>query len=78
MSLTQGVSPAMFAEIAPQRVCMTLLPLGYDLGMGLLGGTAPLTASYIISETGLTKLPWKIWHTTSSGPNFPRKMWGRC
>jgi MHS family proline/betaine transporter-like MFS transporter len=68
VSLFNGVFPAMMAEMVPLRVRMTLLSLGYGLGMGLFGGTAPLVATLFIQWSGnITAPAWYMMFSAGLG-----------
>ncbi|GEO26510.1 MFS transporter [Alicyclobacillus acidoterrestris] len=43
--------PAALAEIFPTRVRNSSLSIGYNIGVALFGGTAPMIATYLISST---------------------------
>jgi len=47
-----GALPAAMAELTPWRVRCTVLSVGYNVGMALLGGTTPLVATWLIARTG--------------------------
>jgi len=45
------------AELAPWRLRCTVLSVGYNLGVALLGGTTPLVAEWLLARTGLAMAP---------------------
>jgi len=47
-----GALPAAMAELTPWRVRCTVLSVGYNVGMALLGGTTPLVGTWLIARTG--------------------------
>lgn len=47
-----GALPALLAEISPPRVRVTLMSLAYNVVLGIVGGTAPMVAAYLVSRTG--------------------------
>jgi MHS family proline/betaine transporter-like MFS transporter len=47
-----GALPAAMAELTPWRVRCTVLSVGYNVGMALLGGTTPLVATWLLARTG--------------------------
>ena len=47
-----GALPALLAEISPARVRVTLMSLAYNVVLGIVGGTAPMVAAYLVSRTG--------------------------
>lgn len=52
-----GTLPAAMAELAPWRVRCTVLSVGYNIGIALLGGTTPLVAAWLVARTGMTLSP---------------------
>jgi MFS transporter, MHS family, proline/betaine transporter len=52
-----GLMPATMAELAPWRVRCTVLSIAYNMGMAVLGGTTPLVAAWLVSETGFKLAP---------------------
>lgn len=57
LALFAGGLPAAMAELAPWRVRCTVLSVGYNVGIALLGGTTPLVATWLVSRTGVTLSP---------------------
>jgi MHS family proline/betaine transporter-like MFS transporter len=52
-----AVLPAAMAELAPWRVRCTVLSVGYNISLALLGGTTPMVAAWLVSRTGFTLAP---------------------
>jgi len=50
-TLEQGATPAALVEHFPAVTRYTGLSLGYNIGNGLLGGTVPMIATYLSSES---------------------------
>jgi len=46
-----AVVPVLMVEHTPPAVRCTVVALGYNLSLGLLGGTAPMVATWLIGET---------------------------
>ncbi len=57
IGLFDGVSPATAAEAFPASVRCTGVGLAHNLTMALLGGTAPLVATYLIDKTDNEMIP---------------------
>jgi MFS transporter, MHS family, proline/betaine transporter len=51
IGLFSGVLPVAMAEALPRRIRCTSLSLAYNLGMAVMGGTAPLVATYLIHRS---------------------------
>lgn len=51
LGIAYGVTPATMTEMLPARVRCTGVGLGYNLALGLFGGTAPLVATYLVART---------------------------
>jgi MHS family proline/betaine transporter-like MFS transporter len=47
-----GALPAAMAELTPWRVRCTVLSVGYNVGMALLGGTTPMVATWLVARSG--------------------------
>lgn len=47
-----GASPAFMVEAFPKHVRCSGLSVGYNLSMSIFGGTLPMVAVYLITETG--------------------------
>lgn len=52
LATIQGPMPAYMAEMFPTRIRSSALGISYNVTVGLLGGTAPLMATWLIAETG--------------------------
>ena len=52
-----GAQPAMLVEAAPARVRCSIVALGYNVTLGLLGGMTPLAAQWLIDRTGIDYIP---------------------
>jgi len=46
-----GVFPAALAEMAPARVRITVMSVGYNLTLGLFGGTTPMLSTWLVETT---------------------------
>lgn len=57
IALFDGVAPVTAAEAFPANVRCTGVVLSHNLCMALLGGTAPLVATYLIDKTGNEMVP---------------------
>ncbi|HYL60205.1 MAG TPA: MFS transporter [Candidatus Acidoferrales bacterium] len=57
IGLFDGASPAAAAEAFPANVRCTGVGLAHNLTMALLGGTAPLVATYLIDKTDNEMIP---------------------
>jgi len=55
-TLEQGTTPAALVEHFPAATRYTGLSLGYNLGNGLLGGTIPMIATWLASESFMGKI----------------------
>lgn len=52
VGLFSGVVPVTMAEALPARVRCTAMSVSYNLCVGVLGGTTPMIATYLIERTG--------------------------
>jgi MFS transporter, MHS family, proline/betaine transporter len=52
-----GGLPAAMAELTPWRVRCTVLSVGYNVGMALLGGTTPMVATWLLARSGHSLAP---------------------
>jgi MHS family proline/betaine transporter-like MFS transporter len=52
-----GTAPAMFAEMFPTEDRLTGYSLAFNVGLGLVGGTAPMIATGLIELTGSSLAP---------------------
>ena len=57
VSLVSGTSPAMLVELFPTENRLTAYSLSFNLGVGTVGGTAPLMATWLINRTGNVYAP---------------------
>jgi MHS family proline/betaine transporter-like MFS transporter len=51
VGMFSGTLPVAMTEALPRRIRCTGLSVSYNLGMAVLGGTAPLVATYLIRRT---------------------------
>jgi MHS family proline/betaine transporter-like MFS transporter len=52
-----GAMPALMVESAPAYIRTTVVALGYNLTMGILGGLTPLVASWLLNRTENEMIP---------------------
>jgi MHS family proline/betaine transporter-like MFS transporter len=52
-----AVLPAAMAELARWRVGCTVLSVGYNIALALLGGTTPIVAAWLVARTGVSLAP---------------------
>ena len=52
IGLYGGTQPALLVEAAPPQVRCTAVALGYNLCLGVIGGSTPLAASWLVERTG--------------------------
>jgi len=52
ISVILGTYPAILVEMLPSRVRVSALSIGYNLCLGIFGGTTPLISAYLIVRTG--------------------------
>ncbi len=57
VGLFNGAMPALIVESAPAHIRTTVVALGYNLTMGILGGLTPLVASWLIHRTENEMVP---------------------
>lgn len=57
VGLFNGAMPALIVESAPAYIRTTVVALGYNLTMGILGGLTPLVASWLIHRTENEMVP---------------------
>ncbi len=57
IALPVGTAPAMFAEMFPTEDRLTGYSLAFNIGLGLVGGTAPMMATWLIARTGTPLAP---------------------
>lgn len=51
MGMAYGVTPATMIEMLPAEVRCSGVAIGYNLCLGLFGGTTPLVATYLVTRT---------------------------
>jgi len=51
VGLFLGAQPAAMVEAAPMAVRCTAIALGYNLTLGLIGGTTPMVATWLVQRT---------------------------
>lgn len=52
VGFVQGPMPALMAEMFPVSVRYTSVGIGYNVSVALLGGTAPMVATWLVEKTG--------------------------
>lgn len=52
-----GAAPAMFAEMFPTEDRLTGYSVAFNVGLGLVGGTAPMIATWLIASAGTDLAP---------------------
>jgi len=57
VGMFNGAMPALMVESAPAYIRTTVVALGYNLTMGILGGLTPLAASWLIHRTENEMIP---------------------
>ncbi len=57
IGLLCGVIPVTMVEMTPPAVRCSAISIGYNLCVGVLGGTTPMVATWLIKETGDTYSP---------------------
>lgn len=55
--LYNSSTTALITELVPTRIRTTGVALGYNLSTAIFGGTAPLVATYLVSQTGSNASP---------------------
>ncbi|MDP7044363.1 MAG: MFS transporter, partial [Alphaproteobacteria bacterium] len=48
---------AAMVEMVPKRVRVSTMSIGYNLCLGLVGGTTPMVATYLIARTHVDLAP---------------------
>ena len=51
LGMSWGVLPALLVEATPPGVRCTLIALGFNITMGVIGGVTPLVATWLVSRT---------------------------
>jgi len=57
LAVPLGSAPAMFVELFPARDRLSGYSVAYNLGMGVVGGTTPMLATWLIQATGQAVAP---------------------
>lgn len=57
MAVPLGAAPAMFVELFPARDRLSGYSVAYNLGLGIVGGATPMTATWLIKTTGMSAAP---------------------
>ena len=57
MAIPLGVAPATFVELFPTTYRLTGYSISFNLGMGVVGGTAPMVMTWLIDKTGADIMP---------------------
>jgi MFS transporter, MHS family, proline/betaine transporter len=57
LGLAAGAMPGVMSEMLPPHVRCTATGIGYNVSLGLFGGTAPLVATYLIARTADDFMP---------------------
>src|SRR5207253_8985527 len=52
VGLFTGVQPAVLVEAAPFGVRCSVVALGYNVTLGVIGGLTPLAATWLVERTG--------------------------
>jgi len=56
-AMIPGCTPALMVEMLPRHVRVTCMSIAYNLSLGLIGGTTPLVAAYLVSRTHVDLSP---------------------
>jgi MFS transporter, MHS family, proline/betaine transporter len=64
-----AVLPATMAELAPWRVRCSVLSVGYNVSLALLGGTTPMIAAWLVARTQVNLAPG-IYLALAAGVTF--------
>ena len=64
-----AVLPAAMAELAPWRVRCTVLSVGYNVSLAVLGGTTPMVAAWLVSRTQVQLAP-AVYLTAAAAVTF--------
>jgi MHS family proline/betaine transporter-like MFS transporter len=57
VGLNGATLPAVMAELAPWRVRCTVLSVGYNVALAILGGTTPMVAEWLVARTHANLAP---------------------
>ena len=52
MCVPEGVLPSAMVDMFPTHTRLSGVGMGYNLSMGLLGGTTPLICTWLVAKTG--------------------------
>ena len=52
-----GTLPSLLVEVAPLEVRCTVISLGFNLMLGIVGGLSPLVAGWLVQQTGNSYCP---------------------
>jgi len=52
VGLYGGTLPAALVEATPHRVRCTVVALGYNIPLGIIGGLTPMAATWLVARTG--------------------------
>jgi MHS family proline/betaine transporter-like MFS transporter len=52
IGLYGGAQPTIMVETAPLPVRCTAVALGYNISLGVIGGSTPLVATWLVNRTG--------------------------
>ncbi len=63
MSMVQATIPAAMVNMFPARTRYSGIGIGYNLGLAIFGGTAPLVCTWLIKQTGNILTP--AWYITA-------------
>ncbi len=73
----QGAYPALVVNVLPEKAKCTVLSVGFNLCVGLIGGTTPMIASYLIRRTGNDLSPAYFLMVTAAITLFTTIGWMR-
>jgi MHS family proline/betaine transporter-like MFS transporter len=57
VAFSVAIAPTMFVEMFPTEDRLTGYSLAFNIGLGLVGGTAPMIATWLIETTGMPAAP---------------------
>jgi MHS family proline/betaine transporter-like MFS transporter len=66
--------PATMAELAPWRVRCTVLSVGYNVALALLGGTTPMVAAWLMARTHASLAP-AVYLSGAAALSFIGALW---
>lgn len=73
LTINDGTLPTFLAELFPTHVRYTGFAITFNTANALLGGTAPLVATWLIGATGSTAAP--AWYLTAWAAIALVAMW---